>query len=309
MGTLLISDAGALRAIPLPACALAGREWTCAARFTTRRVPRHWLELRWGAGGWSWRALAAADVTWGIGEALADGWRRLPPSLAGRMARIRLDAQTWVELVDGAPPVPFAVDLQTGEAWQETELTARVGRVVGPDGTATWFALGDPDRRPLADGDVVIASAPGEPARLARLHLPAEIPFTDRPPQQLTEAPLQIDLDLPAQTAQLTQGSLHVVLTGAEVRSLAVYAQARAVGVPADGWLDLDAAYASWRELGGPAESPRDRLTWERGKLRSQLSDLGVAGAAQLFQSRRMANGAARTRLTAPVATVTGLPR
>jgi hypothetical protein len=308
MGTLLISDAGSLRAIPLPSCALAGREWTCAARFSSRRVPRHWLELRWGGGGWTWRALAATEVTWGVGEALPDGWRRLPPSLAGRLSRIRLDAQTWVELVDGAPPVPFAVDLHTGETWQDDTLTARVGRVVHRDGAATWFALGDPARRPLVDGDVVLTSPPGETPRLARLHLPAEVAFTDRPPLQLTDAPLQIDIDLTDLRAQLTQGSLHVVLVGAEVRSLAVYAHARALGVPADGWLDLDGAYAAWRALGGPAESPRDRLTWERGKLRSQLADRGVAGAVQLFESRRMAHGAARTRLAVPVEGLTGLP-
>jgi hypothetical protein len=71
---------------------------------------------------------------------------------------------------------------------------------------------------------------------------------------------------------------------GEGVRVLEVYRAARAADIPAGGWLAAAGALDAYVALGGPADAPIERLSWERCRLRSVLARAGAVGVAGLFE-------------------------
>ncbi len=80
------------------------------------------------------------------------------------------------------------------------------------------------------------------------------------------------------------------------MRVLLVYARARRDEPAEEGWLPSVEAHAEWIALGGNPESVVERLSWERGKLRTALVRAGATGLDQLFE-RRTWQGVAEFRL------------
>ena len=131
MGTLLLTDGDGARVVPLAPSTLVGRSWSCIARLTHPACPLYWLEVRWIAGAWAWRALGAAGRTRGAGAHVREDWRALAAAF-GRGARVTLDDACAIELVDDSPPRPFAVDALSGEPLPDEEL--QLYAEVRPDG-------------------------------------------------------------------------------------------------------------------------------------------------------------------------------
>jgi hypothetical protein len=98
---------------------------------------------------------------------------------------------------------------------------------------------------------------------------------------------LAVEIDLARLTATFHSGPARVTVRGECARVLHVYLRARRSEVPAGGWLTPQEAWSEWVAAGGSAASPKERLGWERGKLRSQLSRLHVANVDALFEISR----------------------
>lgn len=292
MATLLLSHRDTIRHIPLAAASLVGRASGCLVRVDDTGIPSHWLELRWAAGGWRWRALAGAERTRGVGMLAEDGWRTLPPSSPGRPQRIRLDDLASVELEEGGAPVPFLLNLHDGSVRSDEAMDEIVE--LREDGRLIPFHAEGAAAAALTDGDVVVHEG-----RAWRAHLPTPPEATQRVRIDLGRPGASIDVDPQALRATVHQGEVDVTITGEHVRVLIAYALA-ARDDANGGWLTAEEAWASWRALGGNPQSPIDRIGWDRGRCRSQLSRAGVGGVDGLFEARRM-HGRPEVRITTPI--------
>lgn len=298
MGTITITAGDDNEELPLSSSMRLGRHWSNDVVLRPEVVPLSWLELRWRAPNWCWRALSAVDRTRGSGAAHDEGWR----IWTGRSGHVRLDGgQTPVEvrLVDPSPPELVV------------ERITRPGRFAGlaaerfveqwPDGRV-WPLGSEPTiDPPLRDGQVFVREADAY-----RVHLPSELSDTAPLAFDLRHDDIELNLDLARLHASFEIGQREAVVTGECVRVLAVYALARRGDGDAGGggWVGAQAAHEHWVELAGRAESPVDRLAWERGKLRTQLARQGVVGLEQLFEVRRV-SGYAEVRLAIPPARIT----
>lgn len=281
MGTLVYAEEGRRVAVELAASTLVGRAWCCSPRAHDAACPMYWLELRWTSpSGWAWRALTAPERTRGAGGSLGAEWRRL--EARGSSGRVHLDASMWVELVDAAPPESFAVDLETGAVLAGEPLATLLE--VRPDGVFPFDAEGAAAQA-LPDGAVVSAGG-----RLLRIHPAAPIVATARTRLDLAAARVHVEVDLDAREARLTAfgpgADAGIIVRGECVRVLAAFLAARASGLRG-GWLTAADAWAGWVALGGAADSPIERLAFERAKLRTQLARAGAGSVDALFERRR----------------------
>jgi hypothetical protein len=295
MGSLLMFD-GTPRVVPLAPVTLVGRGAACHARLTHPGAPTHWLEVRWLGEGWGWRALAAEDATRGPNTLAAAGWRRLGPQgrhpPANRHPRVSLGEHAWVELADPSPPAPFVWDLVRGSPLQdvvvERHFEARPG---------TLLPLDDiPRAAPFTDGQVLALHDTVMGPLAVRLHLPDAVPATLDTVLDLLHPGISLDVDLDTLVAAFHQRDAVVTVRGECVRVLAVYLAARTRDLPRGGWLTPAEGWAAWVALGGNPRSESDRLSWERGKLRTQLARLQVANVHALFELSRQGD-TIRTRL------------
>ena len=298
MPLLLITVGARAHTLPLAASTLVGRASGCLARIEDDEVPAHWLEIRYRGEGWAWRVLAAEDRTRGSGAVLESGWRRMEAS-GGRGTRVGL-GHVAVELVAGGPPEPFAWDLLaeralSGDALQEVAETR--GATLMP-----LSAEGD-EAAALRDGQVWLHATgqDGAPPRVLRAHVPTSLAPTRSATLDVVLGGVTAHIDRATSTLTLSRGPLHVEVRSACVRSLAVYASARASGN--DGWLSAVDAWAIWSELGGPADAPVDSVAWERGRLRRLLDKAGVSGLQLLIEHRKDGR-ASFTRLSELVASL-----
>ena len=280
MALLLVHHAGASQSHPLPSCAIVGRAASCTVRIHDPTVPMHWLELRWSPRGWRWRTLSGETRTRGIGALLDDGWRLLPESTPARTQRLRLGDAVAVELVDGGPPERFLVDLQTGAALSGEAMEEVVE--VREDILLPMSAEGDRGSA-LRDGDVLVCAG-----RAWRVHLAAAPEPTLLQRLDLSRSDASVEVLDDGLRAVFHQGGSEAVLTGEHVRTLHVYARARAGDTPRGGWLSVQAAWEAWAAAGGNPDSPLERLAWDRARCRTHLARQGVGGLEQLFEARRI---------------------
>ncbi len=238
-------------------------------------APLYWLEVRWLDGVWGWRALGAEDRTRGAGAALAAGWRQLPVAGA-RHGRVRLSEDTWVELVEAGPPRPHLVDLTEGTILDDEAAATWVE--LRPDLVLPLDAEGDPARA-FADGRVLAREG-----RAVRVHVPTSVVTTTEANLDLARGPLYVDVDREARTAVFSAAGGSATVRGECVRVLEVYVAARRDDVPRGGWLSAHDAFAGYVERGGAPDTPVERLSWERCRLRSLLSRAGAANVSALFE-------------------------
>jgi hypothetical protein len=283
MGLVLVADGASLRLLPLPALCLVGRAPACMVRLQQLLCPAHWLELRWGAEGWSWRPLAALERTRGSGPHRANGWRGLEIT-AERGTRVALAGDTYIELVDAGPPEPFAWDCSAGEALTG-EALERVAELRG-ELLLPIAAEGDPAAA-LSDGALWVHQE-GEQQQILRAHLPASMPETLDTRLDLARGGVSVELDLGANLAELVQGSARVQVSGQAVRTFALYARARAADPTGQGWMSASEAWAAWLELGGAPQSTVDAVSWERTRLRQLLHRARVGSVEAVFARRKV---------------------
>ncbi len=290
MGSLLVFD-GKPRVVPLAPTTLLGRGEACHVRLHHPRVPLHWIEVRWTGEAWAWRALAAEDATRGPHTFLGSGWRSL--GNAGRFPRVSLGESAWVELVDPSGPAAFVWDLVSDSPVPD-DIVAR--HLEWRDGGFVRLADEGEATQILGDGAVLAVVDRDRGPLALRVHAPSAIAATQDSVVDLLAPELALDLDLPGLRATIHQRQGAVTVRGECVRVLAVYLAARRESSPNGGWLTPDAAWEAWVDLGGNPESSPDRLSWERGKLRSQLARLRVANVGALFELSRDGD-TVRTRL------------
>lgn len=295
MGRILLHADGRLRVVPLASVSLFGRHWSCHARVGDPVVPMFWLEVRWrGDAGWNWRDVAETDGTVGPGEVLDGAWRGMTVR-AGRGTRVRGPGDTWIELTDASPPGLVLADLHSGELLDGADAEERVE--VRHDGVA------DPRRDHeasllLRDGEVIVVDG-----RAWRVHVPFVPVDTSRRWVDVSDAGCALDLHRETLTATFTTARGSVTARGECVRVLLVYAVARSNEPIDDGWLASTEAHAAWVALGGNPDSVVERLSWERGKLRSALTRAGAMGLDGLFERRTWA-GVPEFRLGLPPAAI-----
>lgn len=275
---LLITDAATTRVV-LPASMLVGRHWRCDARVVGASVPLHWLELRWTGDAWAWRTLGAADRTVGRGRTLPGGWRGLEVD-----SRVRLgDTGVSLVLVDDAPP---GLTLQHVETSKWVDGDARFDVVaLTEEGPRLRGTDGEPTGELLPDGALV--SLDGQQWRL---HRPDPVVFTVDGSVSLAAPDLAIDFDLPALRAVFSSRKGEVILRGGLVRPLAVYAAAvEHGGAPVEGgWLSNVDAQAGLSQLGVDMVAGPERMNWDRHRLRSALTELGVTSLHCIFERKRV---------------------
>lgn len=264
-----------IREYALGTTTLVGRHRSCGVPLDAPAVPAFWLELRWTASGWMWRELGPSEVARGAGAAMGYGWRALRVG-----GRIRVDEDTWLELVDDAAPEVVLVDVVTGEERRGAALDDLVeisdGRVL------PLHADGEPSAE-LRDGDAF-----HDGRRTWRVLRPDVLDGTFQGGVTVGHPTCTIDLDLTARSVTVTVGTASCTAHGGPVLAMAPYAIARRDGAHDDGgWLTLTEAHAWWVRLGGAAASPPERLNWERAKLRTALAREGARGLDALFTVRR----------------------
>jgi hypothetical protein len=242
-----------------------------------------WVEIRWFARGWMWRALNQDDDTRGPGQIVQGGWRVLQRT--GEMPRrVSRGEGLWLSLVDDGPPGVFGVDLSTGQVLSEAslgEVTERWGDQVVAIG---WDEADE--TKVVQDGDVLVAEG-----RAVRMHIPGRVPSTHDSGIDLSAGGVSLEVDVDRLEARFSRGEAEVLVQGEPVRVLAAYALARRDEHYDDGgWLEAQETYSFWVQLGGNPGSNLKRMGWERGKLRTLIARTGTAGVAKLFERRSRAN-------------------
>jgi hypothetical protein len=110
-----------------------------------------------------------------------------------------------VELVDGRPPEPFVVDLQTGERLLGEALEVAVE--TGSDRWVPASAEGDPACA-LTDGEVFV-----EGGRALRAWIP-QVPDATRSARMHLRDGIDLDIDVDGRVATFSQGGAEVVVRG-----------------------------------------------------------------------------------------------
>ena len=257
---------------PVPSSGLVGRSKRCDVALDDLDVPHFWREIRWRGDRWAWRTLSDDGRTRGAGTRLDDGWREFG-------GRVTCGEHVGVEIVDPSAPEPFVVDLIDGTTLRGDALDRVLevrSDVVLP---ADWESNA---ARPLEDGDVVVLD--GRPWRVA---LPGPVMPTAGTELDLAQPDVYLDVDLPNLTAVFSRGRTQAAVHAEAVRILAVFAMARRDDSSDGGWLTTAEAFEGWIGLGGNAASPRERIGWLKGKLRTELSTRRVGNIGVLFENRR----------------------
>jgi hypothetical protein len=150
----------------------------------------------------------------------------------------------------------------------------------------------------LRDGEVIIVDG-----RAWRVHVPSLPADTSRQWVDLSSPGCVLDLSRESLTATFTTDRGSVTVRGECVRVLLVYAVARRDEAFEEGWIASAEAHAEWVALGGNPDSVVERLSWERGKLRTALTRAGALGLEALFERRTWA-GTPEFRLGLPPAAI-----
>lgn len=113
------------------------------------------------------------------------------------------------------------------------------------------------------------------------------------PRLNLAHSDLRLEIDSQNLCAIFSSGEAETEIHGESIRALLAYASVRSLEhYPEGGWLNSDEVFSKWLELGGNKTSSKERLGWERGKIRTLLSGKGTVGTKHLFELKRKANAA-----------------
>ena len=123
--------------------------------------------------------------------------------------------------------------------------------------------------------------------RILRVHAIDLVATTALAPLDVTHRNYRLDIDANELTAAFTVAVVKVMVYGEFVRTLCIYALARSEEHFNDGgWLSRKEAHQRWVAHGGNADSPEERIGWDRGKLRTQLSQHGFIKLKGLFEKK-----------------------
>jgi len=211
-------------------------------------------------------------------------WKLLPTN-GLRDPRISCSGDVSITLVDATKPRVFLQNLNSGEEiiGEENVLKRLQSRSLISSEQHSLTPELSTGETLVMDGDSWRLFIPGlaEVAQLPRLNL--------------SEKNVKLDINAANLSAVFSSPDAEIEVKGEFVRTLLTYAHARKQDSNG-GWLDFGSAYAIWLSLGGNAGSSKERLGWERGKIRTRLNSQGAMGTTDLFSLKRKGN-AAQVRL------------
>ena len=246
-----------------------GRHWSNSVQIHTVEMPLYWLEIRWSNDTWQWRTLSSEGETIGMGAALLNKWRALQKNQT-----IRLEGGALIRCIDDSPPELLVEVLEQGNILHGDDLL----KVVEVHKN-TVFPLGEVDTvASLKDGDIFNMGN-----HLFRIHIPIVVQTTEHHILHVEDPTLWLEIDLKEQKATFGNAHQEVTITGISVLLLYTYAKPIESGTD---WLSAEMAYQHWLSIGGNVKSSKNRMSWERGKLRNKLSKMGIGGSKELFVSR-----------------------
>lgn len=284
MGKIKIQSPTGEKTLELADSSLFGRHPICHGVLHDSRVPLYWVELRWIRGGWGWRALNLREQTRGPGYVVEADWKLLPTN-GLRPPRISCSGDVSITLLDSTKPRVFLQNLNSGEEIVGEENVLKSLQSQG-------LLSSDQHSLPpgLSSGETLIMDGDSW-----RLFIPGLAGATQRPRLNLSEQDVKLDIHSGNLSAVFSSPNAEVEVKGEFVRTLLTYAHARRQNSNG-GWLDYASAFTLWLSLGGNAGSSKERLGWERGKIRTRLSSQGAMGTKELFSLKRKGN-AAQVRL------------
>lgn len=278
------------RTVTLGAATLIGRSSACTLALDGARASGRHATLIWGEGGWALRDLGSRNGTTVDGAQLASGGR----VAVSAGARVAFAGDVWV-LVDDGPPVAVAVAAD-GQRRRAADGLLALPDEDDPEVTVyaaargRWVAEQDGEPQWVSDGDAVSAGG-----RRWALELPPSTPGGGtqvtagveggaRSLEAMTRLTLALSRD--EETVEVS-----VAFLGAPValppRSfgylLVVLARARARDAAEpeaeQGWMYAEEVC---REVG----IDKRRLNVEVHRFRKMLAEMGVEGAAGVFERR-----------------------
>ena len=133
----------------------------------------------------------------------------------------------------------------------------------------------------VEDGDIITWK--GRPFRV-RLPPVEAAPIHDE--EESEPEPLSVEIDTTNLRAVFSSGDQEYGVKGECVRVLAAYADARLSALDDEGgWATLQEVYETWVDMGGNPDSPQRRMSWEKGKLRKQLSRQEAPDIQTIFEN------------------------
>lgn len=263
--------------MPISSSTRIGRHWSNDIQLDDPYIPMYWLEIRWRGKHWGWRALSAKDRTRGKGAVINAVWRRWSEGNTICLEGLSVDIlQKIICIKDKIPPLMIE-DMQSKrryvgdkslkyiEVWSE-------GKIIPIDDTER--------EKSLEDGDIFTSLE-----KVFRIHCTQDAFITNMTHFDISSPEVLLEIDLKKREAVFIHHHRQVVLQGIVVLTLATYVNAILEGIP---WIGTADAFEGWKKLGGPDRSTMERLGWERGRIRNQLSKQGCFALEKLFQSRRV---------------------
>ena len=262
--------------MPISASTRIGRHWSNDIQLDDPNIPMYWLELRWKGKDWGWRSLSAKDRTRGTGAIVDTIWRRWSEGGTIRLEGLSVDILQKIICIKDVEPPLMIEDLQSkkryvGEKSLKYIEVQREGKIIPIDDTERG--------KSLEDGDIFTSLK-----KVFRIHCTQDVFVTNRIHLDISNPDVFLEIDLKKREAVFIYHHRQVVVQGIVVLTLATYVNAVLDGVP---WIGTAAAFENWKKLGGPDRSTMERLGWERGRIRNQLSKQGCFALDKLFQSRR----------------------
>lgn len=263
--------------IPISASTRIGRHWSNDIRLDHPNIPMYWIEFRWRGQYWCWRALSARDRTLGTGTVLDDIWRKWSKGGTIRLDGLSIDTLEKITCIKGDRPSLMLEDLQNKKRYIDEQALKYIevwseGKIIPID---------DTDRNnSLEDGDIFISME-----RVFRLHCSQDVFVTNTNHFNISSPEVSLEINLKKREASFILHHQQAIIQGSAVLTLATYAHAVLEGVS---WIETTEALEHWKKIGGQKKSKKDRLGWERGRIRNQLSQQGCFALNKLFKSRRV---------------------
>ena len=264
MGTLLVTNMGCSTLHLLKEYNILGRAPNCDVIINLKTLPYLWIEIRYLNGNWIWNVLNGESETIGAGSFIQKQWRKLTKPL-------RFGNHLSIELVDTSPTEPLIED---------------DNRILAPLSQYPQIEQISPTSYLFNGQAIQHGKAFVYLNRVYTIWIPEGSQPTEETSTLLpTEGDLWIDLD--GMCATFDFETHRFILNGEASRILAVYAQAQNSN---DLWLSTEDAFLDWVNLGGNAESPCERINWERNKIMGKLDKQGLFPISSLFRRRKTGN-------------------
>ncbi len=261
MGQLLIHSLGQTQLVSLKEHTLIGRSPKCDVLINLSPVPNIWLELRYLNGEWIWNVLNGESDTIGSGGYTYRQWRKY-------IKPIRFQNLIKIELINQDAPTPLLED--ANKRFHRLEEFPDIIQSVR--GTFSLNGTHLPIGKPFIHQENIYT-----------LWVPGTSHITeDTNTVSISDGSLWFDLD--GLSATFDFGVVKFTAHGEAARVLHVYALAKQSDDP---WLNTEDAFLDWVSLGGNADSPTDRINWERNKILGKLNKQGAFPLVDLFKRRK----------------------